>query len=620
MMGNLNLWIKCLYNKSLTPFEKSSENLNRLEEQTANDYLEAWQQSVSREGDPLAFDRYKEYVGLNDNLLALMLAENCQSLAATPWTDFLYQTIAGMEAANITFDKPSSIPFYSFFTPFISLFAKKLEASTNKLRQDMIDLDVMVQLQFLLSKKLSKISESVLLKEFEQFQLNDQAEALNEDSDARYQAFVLSHIADRYCSIFDSYPMLARRLATTCAQFLQFSLDLLTAIQEDRAELSYKFNQKLDKVTALQMDAGDQHNGASTVIITFDSRFKIVYKPGCSKVTLAYNQFVNWVNGKLAEQLVTFEVVNKGQYAWLEFIEHKECQSEEELPTYFKRAGILTGLAYFLNSRDLHYENVIAHGDCPVLIDHETLVGPIILDANSKLYQQTEGSILQTNLLPTNIKAFPSFRSGFGSSVYHSPFGFVHTIASCNTDKMRKTVQLKNVELQKKNKPCLNGEFQNLADYKSFFQTGLESLYKLILDNKSFLLGLGSPLQLFENIEIRFVWRPTHVYSNLLAKLNHPKYLGDANLYGIGLELLARAYLGSPALMPILKAERSQLINGDIPVFKLSSSSNQLNLAEDTMINAFKNSAIEAIHEKIRSSSLKDCENQTELVDQSVQY
>ena len=37
-----------------------------------------------------------------------------------------------------------------------------------------------------------------------------------------------------------------------------------------------------------------------------------------------------------------------------------------------ERYGKLIGIAFLFNVTDLHYENIIAHGEYPVIIDNET--------------------------------------------------------------------------------------------------------------------------------------------------------------------------------------------------------------------------------------------------------
>lgn len=65
-------------------------------------------------------------------------------------------------------------------------------------------------------------------------------------------------------------------------------------------------------------------------------------------------------------------------------------------------------LAYALRMSDLHYENIIAHGEYPVIIDYETLGALNINESyrkndvsfNYKLLKRINNSVLMTGMLP----------------------------------------------------------------------------------------------------------------------------------------------------------------------------------------------------------------------------
>ncbi|MBX4341401.1 DUF4135 domain-containing protein, partial [Mycobacterium tuberculosis] len=60
-------------------------------------------------------------------------------------------------------------------------------------------------------------------------------------------------------------------------------------------------------------------------------------------------------------------------YGWQEYIAYRECLTEEELKRFYYRQGGYIALLYFFRSSDFHFENIIASGEFPVLIDLETL-------------------------------------------------------------------------------------------------------------------------------------------------------------------------------------------------------------------------------------------------------
>lgn len=65
--------------------------------------------------------------------------------------------------------------------------------------------------------------------------------------------------------------------------------------------------------------------------------------------------------------------LEKVDYGWTEEVVRKECIDSEEVTNFYKRVGVLAATAYVLGIGDLHYENIIAHGEFPVIIDAETL-------------------------------------------------------------------------------------------------------------------------------------------------------------------------------------------------------------------------------------------------------
>lgn len=138
----------------------------------------------------------------------------------------------------------------------------------------------------------------------------------------------------------------------------------------------------------------------------------------------------------------------------------------------------------------------------------------------------------------------------------------------------------------------------------------------MILNNKSLLISIDSPLSSFYNIEIRFLLRNTFVYGKILNILNKPELLKDSKEYGLKLEVLARAYLNNNNIeyFPFLKSERDQMINDDIPVFYTTTSSKFLKMSNGTMIDFFENSAMENVMRKINEADDNDYNIQINLI------
>ena len=79
-------------------------------------------------------------------------------------------------------------------------------------------------------------------------------------------------------------------------------------------------------------------------------------------------------------------------------MQRRRCRGEEEIRHFYRRIGIQAGIGYFLGSHDFHYQNLVACGEYPVLVDLENLFGT----------EEGEGglgrSVLSGGLLPVAMK------------------------------------------------------------------------------------------------------------------------------------------------------------------------------------------------------------------------
>jgi len=90
------------------------------------------------------------------------------------------------------------------------------------------------------------------------------------------------------------------------------------------------------------------------------------------------------------------------------------------------------------------------------------------------------------------------------------------------TDQMRsKRINKQFGETQ--NIPHLNHEKINPLLYENDFTDGFKKTYQTVLDYKALLIGPKSPLNSFQNAEIRLVLRNTGDYGKLLIESFHPR-------------------------------------------------------------------------------------------------
>lgn len=619
-------FLKELYFKSLTPFEilavskKNKYNFNKNEH---FDYLDYWKKTISTENSDLVFQRYCTVNNLDHLDISIMLSninENDQKVNFPAWILSLEEILSVIDAKyiqSIAELKNATDAFYHLFIPFIDYFLKKIHQNLTKsnvvLTHDLID-----QVKIALHKDLLNVAYLILFDEFDQFK----KENLSKDSgdDYGYKKFVSENLSNKYQYLFFKYPVLAKKLVSKTDKYIQFITNIFTRFEADKSDLEVLLNKKLDSVFKIYFNSGDLHNGESTVIIEFKNENKIVYKPSNIGITKAYNQFLNWINISLKQDLKTFKILDKETYGWIEFVENSPCSTIDDVQLYYERAGILLGIAYFLNSRDFHFENIIASGNSPVLIDHETILNPLIaLQKGDETYHDTiSGTVLESSLLPIKSLELPYYMYGFGSSTLLEGKIQMLKIKDYNKDTMAVIAEIEDKKLYKSNKPLFNNSIENLADYEEEFKTGFEKLYHLILENKEYLQSETSPIINFYNFKIRFINRQTKVYSKILKFLNKPEYLSDAIKYGIKLEILAKAYLVLNNWSSLLDFEREQMLQDDIPVFYIDALDNTINIPHKKSVNLIERNAIENIYDKLRNASIEDFKNQMMLIDDSI--
>lgn len=625
------LFFKKLYLSALTPFEllafsKQNEILFKKRESDFS-YLNYWKESICKKASDEAFYKYCSFNQLDFADVSVMTSladDTTEKIDFPSWIHTLEEVLNNMPKI---FEKSKGEmeekAFYHFFVPFINLFSVKLEQNLKSIDVT-FDLNLIDQLNLVLYRELFELSHLVLLKEFSKYKnaQENQDTANTTIEDYYYEKFISALLLDKFHNLFLSYPILARKLAVKTERFLKFITNLFEKFKVDKAEIEYYFETKLSKISKLHLNSGDLHNGESTVIFEFDNGYKIVYKPTNVAVTFAYNQFLNWVNESLGKELKSFNVIDKNTYGWLEFVEHAECKTIDDVKLYYESAGILVGVAYFLNARDYHFENVIASGNCPVLIDHETTILPTIKLFHTQTYTEEDenivGTILESLLLPIKNQNIPVYACGFGSSVQLEYNCTVQRIENSNKDTMQKVQEMVFKNLYKSNKPKLNNKIENLTDYQSEFKIGFDKIYKLVLENKNFLLSKNSPFEHFRDLKIRFINRQTGVYFKILRLLNSPEYLEDAIKYGLKLELLARAYATIGNWSPILISEREQMLLGDIPVFYLHTQSENLDLGNGQVVDLLESNALESVNNKIKKANLEDYQHQVNLIQEAI--
>lgn len=449
----------------------------------------------------------------------------------------------------------------------------------------------------------------------------------------RFGAFV-ERLRDREtaAAILCEYPVLARAAAEDLDLWVEASLEVLDHLAADWADLVAAFfgGNNPGPLSSLGGGAGDRHRGGREVrILSFTGGGKLVYKPRPLAVDIHFQEILAWLNEKLNERgdhpaFRTLRVLDRGDHGWVEFVEAGGCAAAGEVALYHQRLGGLLALLYALEATDFHYENLIAAGDQPVLVDLESLFHPRVPTPETRrpderlANRELARSVLRVGLLPFKVGESDDFAGSDISGVarvagQQTPHPVIQWQAT-GTDEMRVVRDRVTME-GGSNRPTLEGEEVEAADFVDEMAAGFAEVYRLLARHRDELLASGGLLARFASAPVRAVLRPTQLYGLLLTEGNHPDVLRDALDRDL---LFDRLWVGideGPALARVIPAEHRELCAGDIPSFSARPGSADVWTSGGERIpDFFEEPALATVRRRLREMDEDDLRRQSWLI------
>lgn len=425
------------------------------------------------------------------------------------------------------------------------------------------------------------------------------------ENDKLYREFIQEFYASKWDSFFFEYAILTRQLSQAAENWVSSMCMFLERYMNDLPALEETFNngQSFGTINKINFGLSDRHNeGKTTAIISYDSGKKLVYKPKPLSTECVLKAIIDWVNQD--NELIGLKavpIIDKADYGWQQFVANTGCHSDDEIQRFYIRAGYLMAIVYIMEGYDFHYENLIADGEFPYLIDTETIFNPYKemelaktgkLNAAHMASETVYYSVLRTGMLPNwNIRKEGDKKdiSGFGG---HSDGNGQLTLRrwiNVGTDDIR----IEQVETGVKkmgNQPFVEGREPTSSDkYVNDIVQGFHQMYEHIVNNKIVFCQL---IKQWEHVIVRFVRKPTRMYSELIAKLSEPEFLRNGMDWSIGTEIMARLYLAADlknrGQWNLLREEYEALIQLDIPYFRVNANALDVKNGKDQLlVNAY---------------------------------
>lgn len=449
-------------------------------------------------------------------------------------------------------------------------------------------------------------------------------ELQGDTKEARYQYFIDGlNVDKRRQQLLSDYPVMARLIVETTLQWKANSSQLLTRLLQSWDRISATFSQgDLGVLSMIETCVGDTHKCGKTVsIIEFSCGLKVVYKPRSVAIETQFGRLLEWFNDKgFSPVFKPLKTLECGDYGWVEFAKHAPVGSIDGIKRFYQRQGGFLALLYALEANDFHYENIIASGEHPVLIDLETLFHPQLGYLNHGSKENAPDSalrntVLSIGLLPRRIwtdqgESDGVDLSGFTEVQDQMTPTPVLDIENIGTDEMvfvRKKVPFAGAV----NMPKLTGQTIRSIDYSDAVQAGFQQLYQILLKYRDELLSDTGPLSWFDRVETRVVFRDTRSYASFLLESLHSDFLGDALERDIFFDQLWVATEHKPYLGTLITFEQKALRQLDVPIFNTQANSRNLKVDDGTVLpDFFQNTGIERAKEKLSLLSESDLNRQ----------
>ena len=420
-------------------------------------------------------------------------------------------------------------------------------------------------------RKLNRI----LLLELHAAKLSGQLSAADENG--KFAQFLQLATQDAFKeTLRRRYPVLEARLQRALGQQSKAIVDLARRIVADRDALAALLNRPAGDLCGASLGRGDVHDGGQSVAqLTFEGG-KVMYKPRSLRVDQALESFLHDLFQGAADRIRVPAALDRGAYGWTAFVEHRYCENQDELKTFYRNIGHWLAVLRLLGGTDVHHENLIACGPVPCVVDVESLFVPEPPPQASELGQAVDladamirSSVLRTGLVPFRAPALGMDGvdiSAIGALPGQQPKIRVPEIVNHGTSEAR--VGLVSIDLDMaRNHPCESPDISRYwPDIVAGFQQLTGRFAALHRDG-----ALAPKLSVFLGCRIRQILRPTQIYVEVMRMLWHPASLHDEpSAIERARDLLEKnsaASLVAPKEAAAIAAEIDDMRYGDVPVF-----------------------------------------------------
>lgn len=350
------------------------------------------------------------------------------------------------------------------------------------------------------------------------------------NSKERYESFEKIIQSEKFYEYLkEKYPVMENLIIQKIQHTIKCVENISRYFYNDIKEIQHNISANIHEIVDIKIGAGDAHEYGKTVAIVICDNGKVVYKPHQMDNDLVLNRVYDFLDQKVRCKPRKLKIISKEEHGWQEYIEYAECKTEREVGNYYYRLGCFCAIFYLFNSSDMHFENIIASGEYPYVIDTETLITPSKikkLDFNREIHNYPVDNVLSSSLLPLNNKnsIIDVDMSGLSGGNFDSEKIKAYKILEPGTDRMKVIREKVKTKTEQNNVPRINKSLVDVIAYKKYFLEGFEAACKSFVENKDIIQKWFASGFLDNTIQ-RQLYRNTYVYARFLEAAQHPTYL-----------------------------------------------------------------------------------------------
>lgn len=571
--------------------------------------LEYWKKILKEEGLQYVKKNHLEYFFGFLNNCSFSSHEKCQ-----------HQNFVEMSSKRETCrHECDEMIFGAFYDPFVQVANKQLRETVTQKRY--IKESILVDFQKSLFNLLNNLCIRTLIYEM---YICGQEGLLEGNEFEQYQYYIDHFLKDKQYlnDFFSLYPVLERRINEIIQNTIDIYKEVIERIDTDANEIMREFNivESAFIVEHLSTDFSDSHkNGRRVFCVEFVSGEKILYKPRCLQNEIKLQEITNYFYKICNLGSYEYCILDKGKYGWCEIVTQKDCEFTEELSRYYQRIGVILFINYLLEGGDIHFENLIACNEYPVIIDAETFIGNIEGD-NGKSATEKVSNLLRKSVLYSGILPFYSWNNAGDAGINMSAISGeegqkfpikIPFIINPKSVNMRVVYDYP-VSKRNHNLAMLKGKFIQPSEFADKIIQGFKSAYLGAMEHTETLLKI---IQQYSELEVRYLIRNTQQYVIVLSSSYHPELLMDGGARNLFFYSLINGNLQNENSKLLIEHEIEDLLSGDIPYFYFRGNKKSIYTWDGREVkNFFSKTALQQIEENIQYLSYKNLEQQIQYI------